>query len=1515
MAPIKPNTSLQSFPINKYTNSSYGGGGTCPDSISLEVQYKVTAVSGNTTTLQITLILHHAQINIKAGSNDCYFKIGTQEVQWTGPNLYSTTSGNTTTLGTKTITITHDSDGTFANKTFIVRYRLNATYSGVTMYYITNYNMSADYKTITLDPRYSACTAPTSVSISGGSPQKPGNITITWSGATAGTNMSISKYRVYYAIGSVPTASSSYQDTTSATASLTFNATSRGSTYHFKIKTIGSVSGYDSDLSAEATCVINQLPNAPILKDSSQVVISNSSKTITSTTNDFSVIATAGAANTGFSTTSVYYATSAGGTKAKYNSALPMNPNAGSSLTYYFWTWDGAEYSSSYTYITITKNRKPLFTCTDSAVNTFEALNTSPSSYFLGWSDYITPKIKITTAGSATTKTYTITKTIQVKAISNFTTSFSDSGTTTLSLTETKSLTSGASASTALTSVDPYTCIYQNSSWRSLTTSSNNLAWRIALSISDGIESSATVYFPSDNKYYAIPKMSTIQSTTLDGNDKLFKVATLTLDDETSTSAFPLSVTVKVNNATTGFSYTTSYDNNNHRLITITLSSAPGSGESKTFTIIYSKSNITKTVSTTVTTRTTPATFGTLSCSNDTLKPFSSTTDFDFTITWPFSPATTIPNAKTTFNIDTIDLILIKNNVTYAVSATASKVNDKLQLTITGTNFYPWTSENNLAWGVSSYSGKYEYSAKIRATSSYGETFVSNPINFYVDFKKQITSLSIEQIVRVYNPTPSTEGTQTMWTPSSSDTRGLAEGNICRVAFSYNGYTRDTTTIAILFNDIQVKTYEISNNAPGHDSYSINELNNTTFTVPEVKSATSTIKIIATNSYGLEYGSEEVSVTNLKTVKHTSPNMSLTSLEINDNGFSGTVNIQEFGVSTAPSNPFRISDGTATYTADFSSTVTSPNFSFSNIACTNNNWDIKALTLKYTSTVTIYSNTSTNTTSSSKTFYLNYVTVYKASPTVAYRKNRIGINTSSPISGSILDIHQSSSNSDIYFQGSREIGNSLVPITWKFDVSEGIIRYTRDTTNYTLDLTNLLTIGTGATDAAAGDHAHGSITNVGAITGNTAIATNDRIVFADNSDSSKLKRSTIVFDTNVTNKYLSQAGTWADSLSTTTLTATGAISGASITTTGNGSIGGSLDVAGNITFDDGSQTAERSIRFKNATDSTYYHNTTIYGGNPTSTTSIGIWDTAHSHSVMYYTGSNGTVGFLDDQAAINRGADFRILGKSVSWYQKFMQSLPQNTNLNDIIAPGIYHQSSSSYATLALNYPVTTAGLLEVFQGASTTFIYQRYTPYTGHYCFQRCRYSNTWYPWHSLKPTEITAWGNADDTPNLNTLWPQNGYSVYCVIYSADATTAKNFPTSSSGFLEVMRDYSASERYIQRFTTYNSSAIYIRHYYNSAWSAWKKTFPVVYSGTDPTTTGIHTATVSANFNSSGVASVTVSGVTTSSHVIAQRVATSSQTGNSWSVAAAVPTAANTVRLVQSSATTASSVSINIIWW
>lgn len=58
-------------------------------------------------------------------------------------------------------------------------------------------------------------------------------------------------------------------------------------------------------------------------------------------------------------------------------------------------------------------------------------------------------------------------------------------------------------------------------------------------------------------------------------------------------------------------------------------------------------------------------------------------------------------------------------------------------------------------------------------------------------------------------------------------------------------------------------------------------------------------------------------------------------------------------------------------------------------------------------------------------------------------------------------------------------------------------------------------------------HAHGQLTNAGAITSTAvALASGDSLVFVDSSDSSKIKKTSITFDGSTTTKYLSQAGTW-----------------------------------------------------------------------------------------------------------------------------------------------------------------------------------------------------------------------------------------------------------------------------------------------------------------------------------------------------------------------------------------------------
>lgn len=87
--------------------------------------------------------------------------------------------------------------------------------------------------------------------------------------------------------------------------------------------------------------------------------------------------------------------------------------------------------------------------------------------------------------------------------------------------------------------------------------------------------------------------------------------------------------------------------------------------------------------------------------------------------------------------------------------------------------------------------------------------------------------------------------------------------------------------------------------------------------------------------------------------------------------------------------------------------------------------------------------------------------------------------------------------------------------------------------------------------AAASSHAHGSITNVGAITSNTALANGDRLVFSDNSDSNLLKRSSITLGTSTT-QYFANNGTWQNiptisvSQTLTTGTEIGKVNGTSL---------------------------------------------------------------------------------------------------------------------------------------------------------------------------------------------------------------------------------------------------------------------------------------------------------------------------------------------------------------------------------
>lgn len=225
--------------------------------------------------------------------------------------------------------------------------------------------------TITLEhEEYTKCGAPTSVTISSvvgdtvtknGIIKPSGNkIKISWFGAQAGNGMSIKEYQVYYRItsgGSAPTTSTfsgnKTIETTSSSGSTTFeiDGASRGYKIVAGVITVGSKSGYNSSIKTGGTVTINTKPKSPTVSVSKTSILASTEKGVTFTI-------TAGS-DEDTQTKSLYYSTSNNTDKKVINNnTLSGTVDEGKSITYNFYTYDGLEYSSA-TAKTITRNSKP----------------------------------------------------------------------------------------------------------------------------------------------------------------------------------------------------------------------------------------------------------------------------------------------------------------------------------------------------------------------------------------------------------------------------------------------------------------------------------------------------------------------------------------------------------------------------------------------------------------------------------------------------------------------------------------------------------------------------------------------------------------------------------------------------------------------------------------------------------------------------------------------------------------------------------------------------------------------------------------------------------------------------------------------------------------------------------------------------------------------------------------------------------------------------------------------------
>lgn len=166
-------------------------------------------------------------------------------------------------------------------------------------------------------------------------------------------------------------------------------------------------------------------------------------------------------------------------------------------------------------------------------------------------------------------------------------------------------------------------------------------------------------------------------------------------------------------------------------------------------------------------------------------------------------------------------------------------------------------------------------------------------------------------------------------------------------------------------------------------------------------------------------------------------------------------------------------------------------------------------------------------------------------------------------------------------------------------------------------------------------------------------------------------------------------------------------------------------------------------------------------------------------------------------------------------------------NLNNITTEGIYRPAVNT-ASLALNYPIAAAGVLEVKSVVAgiVTQVYWTYGTFNHYIRTQNSNY--TWNGWESIGTTSvINNLINATKAPinltgvnntDLNTLITNNIYAVY----STNLISVSNFPKQGvQGFLMC---YTLTNVTNQIFLVRGTNELFIRALWGvSGWTAWEK--------------------------------------------------------------------------------------------
>jgi hypothetical protein len=839
-------------------------------------------------------------------------------------------------------------------------------------------------KSITVSPRMSACGAPTSITASG-IVTPSGSFTVSWSGATSGTANTINGYDIYYKVssnGAAPTTSdtgkvSVSSTSTSGSTTISLSSATRGYKVVCGVVTKGSGgSSWYSPIATGGLVTINSLPNKPTVTPSRTVVPSSGG----------SVTFTLSATDADGQTLTYAYATSSTGTKTTIASGGSITVS--STSTYYFWSKDSLnEYSSTPTSVTITKNTAPTITSSTFTPTTYLAQNSTTSF----------------ASSVAVTATCSKTGTMTIEVLYG-----ASSSPTTIGYTATKSITSTSSQTIGTYNI--------NSILKDKYTGSQ-LYFRIRLTISDGLDSTTSttqgVYLSQSWSIASTPSTAatfdnfltsgTSDPTNTVANNCWNKVCIKYYEDASMTS-YTVSATATKNNVTTNLNPVTltstykpsSGSNANYRYLNVTLPSDIEGGSTITITVNLSDGNITKTFIATITELGIPA-LGTLNINISTIKMYETTSNIQLTCNAPCKFEDNAPVSAASYYIQSMSVDVAgstsgengRNNLTIA-SATATAAGSTLTVQITKANFVNFGD-----FGKTAYNGTAIGYVKIDFVNIYGRTISTGYKSYTIDYNRDPSITSLTMVYGSSNTTV-TKIQETL----------VVKGKIVCVA-----YTNSTLTAKLYYkigngswNLVNTTTKVVSN---GQSSQTLT-FYTSDFTIPEISTDNSwTWRIVLTNN--ITSTAPEKSTSAITAVKHIAPTITLTKVEGTPTPASGTrtgINLKP--TFTIEDNILNQSSKTITYyivngsdDTVISSSFTASGTSVADTSSDKATWTQKSVRIKCVTTAT-------GQTTTTKTGYSNQFTVYLDSPTIAYRKNHLGINTANPNANAVVDIYSQS---------------------------------------------------------------------------------------------------------------------------------------------------------------------------------------------------------------------------------------------------------------------------------------------------------------------------------------------------------------------------------------------------------------------------------------------------------------------------------------------------------------------------